>query len=219
MCFCRIEERVHGGCSHSYCVYISFHVHAVRQADIRVQLNTSQLGRNIHIPSGGSSNAFVNSIINGVSNVAGNIANTVAKEIGVHDFYSAHMMDFCEGYYKNGTSKASGKNVTACSPAKGMYSFNPRTILQTELVPGVSLNDLNWPQEIDTGLKALSVVSKVMFVLYMIGIAAAGLTILTSIGGFTGSRIWSFVNFGLGLVSYPPFPRLNYILHSISGTH
>jgi hypothetical protein len=103
-----------------------------------------------------------------------NIANDA------QDFYSAHLLDYCYGQYTpdeiaNETLSLSDidKNVTGCSNTTAGFWFNPEEILQKALdkTPlDVTLNDLNWPDDIQTGLDALRIVSVAAFVLYCIGI-------------------------------------------------
>jgi hypothetical protein len=172
------------------------------------QLNTSRLG---HFSTSNKQltdrslfdgiEGNITSGINGVQGIAGNVANDLAKDLGLHDFYTAHVMNYCEGFYKgNDTTRDAAMNVTSCSKPKRMYSFDPTTIIQRELRNGVSLQDIKWPEQIEDGLKALSIVARAMFVLYTIGIAATGLTILTGLAGMSGNRLWSAVNFSLSFV-------------------
>ncbi|KAI9769360.1 MAG: hypothetical protein M1840_004061 [Geoglossum simile] len=181
-------------------------------------LNTSRIGHlstNISVPSGdGSSGSStldgikknitsgINSIIDGAESIAGDIANDIAKDLGIHDFYTAHVMSFCEGFYKGNTTEGVSMNVTHCSKPKGMYSFDPTVILQKELIKGVSLKDIKWPEKVQDGLNALSMAARAMFVFYMIGIATVGLMIFTSLAGLSGSPLVSAINFFLSHFAY-----------------
>lgn len=112
-----------------------------------------------------------------------------ARTLGLKDFYSIHVMNHCEGFYRpNGTSS---RHVTYCSNSTGFSHFNPSQTLAAELkahkVP-VNLQDLHWPKEIDQAVAALKLAFNIMFVLYVIGITAIGLAFIGSILGvfFTG---------------------------------
>jgi hypothetical protein len=198
------------------CVFAGSKVNFLENGNM-VTLNTSQLGHfkafSISDPSGSGSNgldkfednltSLGNDLLNGLSNAAGDVADDIAHELGLHDFYSAHLMGYCEGEYKgNATVKGAPKNVTACSKSEGMFWFDPREILDRELHAGVTLEDLDWPSEIDDGLKTLKGTSNAMFVFYMIGVAAAGLSILTGLAGLSGSRLISLANFTVTMIGF-----------------
>lgn len=129
-----------------------------------------------------------------------NLANSLAKDLGLKDFYSAHLLDYCYGTYTpqavpNATVKASNihKNVTTCSNQTAMFAFDPTAALQKSLnESGVSITlaDLSWPADLEKGVKALRIAMKASFVLYCIGIVFAFLTILVSIFWIvTGGRL------------------------------
>ena len=134
------------------------------------------------------------------------IVDTVAEKLNIHDFYSAHLMDYCEGYYApssigNSTTDP-WKNITRCSNTTSQGGFNPTAILQSELRSGVNLEDLKWPEEVETAIKAVEVAMKVMFILYCIGAGFAGLGLLGAIGGlFANGRIAAILNFMIDFVS------------------
>jgi len=198
------------------CVFAGSKTGFIEDAHI-LTLNTSRIGhfsKTISVQNDGSSGGSlldgikqnitsgINSIIGGAENIAGDIANDIAKDLGIHDFYTAHVMNFCEGFYKGNATKGVAMNVTSCSKPKGMYSFDPTAILQKELRKGVSLKDIKWPEKIQDGLRALSTAARAMFVLYMIGIATTGLMIFTSLAGLSGSRLLSIINFLLGNLAF-----------------
>ena len=125
--------------------------------------------------------------------------NSLAQILGVHDFYSAHIMTFCEGYYlpgpvPNSTVKAGTihKNVTACSNKTAMFTFDPRKTLVTELNEStnglVDLSDLKWPEKVDDGLAALKAAQKAVFVLYCVSIALIFVAMIMAAGSIFSSR-------------------------------
>lgn len=60
-----------------------------------------------------------------------------------------------------------------------------------------------WPSAIQDALKAIQVASKVMFLLYCIGISCVGLALVGSlIGLFATGRLFTAVNFMTSIVSY-----------------
>lgn len=58
------------------------------------------------------------------------LINSIARSIGLHDFYTVGLWNFCEGYKNEG--------FTGCSKAQAMYAFNPINIILSELLSGAS---------------------------------------------------------------------------------
>jgi len=157
-----------------------------------IALNTSRIGQNlVHLGSNSqSSNPLVSILKNltkplttDISNDLNTAAASLAHTVGVHDFYSAHMLDYCEGSFEpgpvpNATLKASkiSRNVTHCSNRTASFDFDPSAALQRTLNQthtGVTLSDLGWPDDLDKGIRALRDSVRVTFALYCIGIGFA----------------------------------------------
>jgi len=193
-----------------------------------VTLNTSTLGHEL-IPTTTSSGAqptatgFFSGIWHNITTEVGNltaeiegeldgiigdVADKLAAELGIKQWYSLHILDFCEGTYApNATEKGAHKNGTKCSNQTAMYHFDLTEILNKELEAGklhINLSDINWPDDIQNGLNHLSTALDAEFVVYCIGIASAGLAIFTSLVAIFlhGSRLVSFGNFGLASMSF-----------------
>lgn len=97
------------------------------------------------------------------------------------------------------------KNVTRCSNHTAMFHFDPTAVIQKELKPGITLNDLHWPSAIKDAVHAVEIASKVMFVLYCIGVAATGLALLGAFFGvLSGGRLAALINNMLAFVSRIP---------------
>jgi len=195
-------------------------------------LNTSTLGHSL-IPtptqSGGSTatatsvGSFFSNLAHNVTgeiegeitdelnDIVGDVTDKLAATLGIHQWYSLHLMDLCEGSYKpNATEKGASKNITDCSNATAMFHFDISKHIDQELQLGkvnISLADINWPDAIQDGLNALNVAMDATFVLYAIGIAAAGLAIICALAAFFlhGSRLISFGNWGLASLSFVAF--------------
>lgn len=58
------------------------------------------------------------------------IINSIAQTLGLHDFYTVGLWNFCEGYNDQG--------VTDCSKPETLYWFNPVEILLNELLAGAT---------------------------------------------------------------------------------
>lgn len=194
-------------------------------------LNTSRIGQNVLNETLSSGSSSDNSIISWISNATSSIASdltdelndavnsvvsSIADDLGLHDFYSAHLMDYCWGDYTpqpvaNATVSASEihKNVTACSNRTAMFHFDPTEALEKSLNDsglGITLDDLNWPDDIQKGLDALRIAYKAMFVLYCIAIGLSFLVLLGSLFGvFGGGRLSAFVNVLLATLAFLSF--------------
>ncbi|KAH8590546.1 actin cortical patch SUR7/pH-response regulator pali [Bisporella sp. PMI_857] len=195
-----------------------------------VSLNTSMLGHVlVDVPSATTSGAApsatsigswlentAKNLTNEISDkveeelneIIGDLADKLAEELGTHQWYSLHLMNMCEGnYLPNATEKHTKKNVTHCTKQTAMYHFDITDQIEDELHVGkynVSLEQIGWPDAIQDGINALNVAMNVTFVLYAIGIAAAGLAILTALVAFFlhGSRLVSFGNILLTLLAF-----------------
>jgi len=190
-----------------------------------VTLNTSTLGHNLiptattstsPTPTTTSIGSFFSSIAHNISStiegdlngVIGDVADKLAKELGIKQWYSLHLMDLCEGTYApNATEKGASLNVSTCSNQTAMYHFNISKQLNQELELGplhINLSTIQWPSDIQDGLNTLNTALDATFVLYAIGIAAAGCAILASLVAFFlhGSRLISFGNWGLASISF-----------------
>ncbi|KAH7391529.1 actin cortical patch SUR7/pH-response regulator pali [Cadophora sp. MPI-SDFR-AT-0126] len=142
------------------------------------------------------------------NDLVADVADKLAQELGIRQWYSLHLLDMCEGYYKpNATAKGASKNITSCSNRTAMYDFDLNKVLNQQLEVGplkINLSDINWPDDIQDGLDTLNVAFNAVFILYAIGIAAAGIAIIASLIAFFlhGSRLISFGNWGLASLSF-----------------
>ncbi|KAL8963360.1 MAG: hypothetical protein Q9183_005020, partial [Haloplaca sp. 2 TL-2023] len=174
----------------------------IEQADI-LTLNTSMLGR-LTLNTSQTSSSFLNSLAEDITDSVNDVIDSVADELNIHDFYSAHLLNYCEGYYtpspvSNSTSDPT-KNITKCSERSSMFHFDPSAIIQDELKPGISLADLEWPDTIKDAVRAVEIASRAMFVMYCVGVAATGLALIGAFYGVVkGGRIAFLLNNFLAL--------------------
>lgn len=173
------------------------------------QLNTSRLGYEFLNATADSSNPITNlfnDLTNDVQDDINNVIGDTAERLGLDDFYSVHMMDYCYGDYTptplpNATVSSSDihKNVTACSNQTAMYKFDPTAIIEQQLNESgidVTLDDLNWPQDIQTGINALHILQTTVFVLYCIAIALIALSLVVALVSiFASGRLSACLNF------------------------
>lgn len=113
-----------------------------------------------------------------------------------------------QGYYtpspvSNPTSHPS-KNTTHCSNQSALFHFDPASVIQKELKPGLNLADLKWPSAIKDTIRVVKVATNAMFVIYCIGAAAAGLALIGAlVGMFASGRLSAMVNFMTCMVCVP----------------
>ncbi|TGO21026.1 hypothetical protein BPAE_0247g00040 [Botrytis paeoniae] len=141
-------------------------------------------------------------IANALGDLENDIADKLAETLGIEEWYSLHLMDMCQGYYTpNATSKGAGFNVSSCTNQTALFHFEISSIISEQLSIGplhLNLSDIGWPSAIQDGLDTLSTAMNATFVFYCIGVAAAGLAILTSLAAiFITGRLFSFLNWGL----------------------
>lgn len=137
-------------------------------------------------------------IANGINDIANDLTQSLAAHFGLEDFYSAHMLDYCEGFFvpgpvPNATLSASSihKNVTACGNHTSMFTFDPRAALEqsiaannlTGLNPNDTLSKLAFPDELEMNVRTFHTAWKVMFVMYCTAIALAFLAVFASAAG------------------------------------
>ncbi|KAL1302492.1 hypothetical protein AAFC00_002882 [Neodothiora populina] len=163
-----------------------------------VTLNTSQIGRNVFNDSESTSSGnpvtnWIHNITNSIESELNDDIGTFARDLGLHDWYSAHILDYCEGYFTpaavpNATVTKSDidKNITHCSNRTAFFHFDPSKTLQTELDNsgvGINLTSLDWPDAINDGIKTARVAQKAVFILYCL---AAGLLLICALAALVG---------------------------------
>ena len=168
-------------------------------------LNISRLGHTPLFNTTDDGNFFtdiLNQIEKELNKLLDDAESDIASYFELKDFYSAHIMNYCEGYYKpNATVSHPSENITHCSNETAFFHFDPTAIVQSQLKPGLNLTSIHWPKAIENAARDIEVSVKVMFIFYVIGIIFAGLAVLGAIVGvLAGGRLSAFANFALDLV-------------------
>ncbi|KAI3394275.1 hypothetical protein diail_2922, partial [Diaporthe ilicicola] len=183
-----------------------------------ITVNTSQVGQGILNSSYVDSHPELATILDAIPDFlkgdAEDLLNTVLQRLGIHDFYTANPMTYCEGYYEpraipNATVPSSDitRNFTYCSPRSGNFQFDPREAIQRDLNASgngwLNVSDLNWPDEVDRGIDAIHIVQRVAFIVYCVSIGLIGLATLVSIVSFFFSgRLSACGNIFLALLAF-----------------
>ncbi|RAR00064.1 integral membrane protein [Stemphylium lycopersici] len=183
-------------------------------------LNTSAVGQTL-IDSSSSSDSTVSNLINlipdsitdGITDEINEQIDAFRERVGIEDWYSAHMLNYCQGQYTpdevaNATLSEDeiSKNVTDCSKTRAAYKFDPTAIIQEAIDRtgvDITLEDLQWPDDIQSGIDTLNALMVAMFALYVIAICLIFLTLVTSvIGILTTGRLSACLNIGLALLAF-----------------
>lgn len=170
-------------------------------------LNTSRLGHTSLFNTSDGDGGFISNLINGIegdiNDLINNATSDIAAAFDLHDFYNAHIMNYCEGYFIGNDTPGAKENITHCSNRTAFFHFDPTAIIQSELAPSLNLSDLHWPSEIEDAVKTIEVASKVMFVFYILAILFAGFSLLGAIWGvFSSGRLSAFINFLLDMLAF-----------------
>lgn len=72
-------------------------------------------------------------------------------------------------------------DVTNCSKHRAPFAFNPTKVFSTEFKAGFNISDINWPESISDDFLVMEITAKAMSVLYIIGVAATGISFLMEI--------------------------------------
>ncbi|KAJ9648281.1 hypothetical protein H2199_001134 [Coniosporium tulheliwenetii] len=124
----------------------------------------------------------------GRSSITSNInqaIDSLAAELGLSDFYSVHLLNYCSGAYIS-KPPTTTKNVTACSRPRALFHFDPTAALTRSLntttshIGSITLSDLRWPTELSSGVIALRIAHHTAFILYTLSIVLAFLSFLSS---------------------------------------
>lgn len=179
----------------------------LQSADV-LTLNVSQIGQAaVFNTTSDPDDNFLDDLINtaqdAANDVIGNVAEEVIDRLNISDFYAVHVMNYCEGTFEpNGTARGAKKNTTECSRRNAAFSFDPAKIIQERLPGDVTLEDLQWPEEIDDAARGFRAASVAMFCFWCIGIGFAGLTVIAgAVTLFTGGRLSACGVFVLAVVS------------------
>ncbi|KAF2147677.1 hypothetical protein K461DRAFT_330132 [Myriangium duriaei CBS 260.36] len=183
-----------------------------------ITLNVSEFGQNSLNSTLSKTDPALATLLNSLPDSAQSelqdAVNTVARKLGMHDFYTANVLNYCEGYYTpgpvpNATLKTSDihKKFTNCSAATAMFQFDPKKIIQTEIDNSghsdINITSLEWPSDIDTGLRALHAAQKAMFILYCVGLALTAVAAIFSIISFCLSgRLSAFINVLIAILAF-----------------
>lgn len=134
----------------------------------------------------------------------------IADAINLKDFYSAHLMTFCQGDFKpDAKDPDASEDVSECSERQASFVFDPEAIFSSILPNGVSLSDLGWPDELTTAMESVKTATRAMYFFYMVGISMAGIAMIGAVFGILAyERTVAMANLGVNVVGFFPCCRL-----------
>lgn len=156
---------------------------------------------------------FLDGLINDAQDAANDLINDatteIASQLNISDFYSVHIMNFCEGMFEpNGTVAAVNdsnvsKNTTHCSSRNALFHFNVTEVVNDALPDQITLSDISWPEAINDAQDTIRTASIAAVVLYILAIAFTGLAFFGAIFGFfTSGRLSACFNVILDLLAF-----------------
>lgn len=143
-------------------------------------VNVSQIGEQVflQIAEGDSTvQQLLGALPDNVQSAIAQGVNTAAQQLGIPEFYQAHIMTVCEGNYdpqavpSDAVSRSDiSRDVTSCSTMRAGYRFDPREQVQESLDErglSIDVSQLGWPQELDDALSLIEPITLGAFILYV----------------------------------------------------
>ena len=118
----------------------------------------------------------------GLDNETDAFIASVAHELGLKSEYTAHLYGIC--------TKDTPADGWRCEAEAPPYEFDPIPVLETDLVPGFRLEDIDFPvQQVRDGVDILRTVYKVMGILVLVSVILSGLSVVLGLAAvFLGRK-------------------------------
>ena len=110
---------------------------------------------------------------NAVSKIVSTFVNTTIEEVNVQDFYVAHLLTYCSGDY----TKDRKENLTYCSNHRPDKLHNNTAVNKTMDIFDF-IHDIDLPDPVSFGMKAIALITKVISAFYILGIIFTFTTLL-----------------------------------------
>ncbi|KAL8867354.1 MAG: hypothetical protein Q9174_005719 [Haloplaca sp. 1 TL-2023] len=129
---------------------------------------------------------------NATAKIVSTFINETIDTLGIQDFYQAHLLTYCEGLYTNSDGK---RNITYCSNGKPNGLTNSSTAANTKANNGAFafINDLHLPDPVSSAMKAVTLLTKLIAILYgialfflLVSVLACGPSIASCFTSLTG---------------------------------
>jgi len=130
-----------------------------------------------------------------VNDVIGDAIDSVTEELGISEWYSLHVMNWCEGdFAPNTTVVGAWYNTTNCTERAAGIRFNLTEILNHEISVGpikFNTNQIPLPDAIEKAIEDFNSALFALFVLFVLGAALSGFSILLNLVSIFFSFVWS----------------------------
>jgi len=175
-------------------------------------LNMSRLGYGSTFDTTDGDGSYLDTLINNaesdVNDLINDVATDIVSQLNISDFYSVHLLDYCQGMYEpNGTVAAAdgsdvSKNITYCSPHNSAFHFNVTDIVQNALPSSISLGDIDWPADVTEAQNLIRTASIATESLYIVAIVFTFLAFLGAIFVFfAAGRLSACCNIVIDLIA------------------
>ncbi|KAF4126855.1 Ca2+ regulator and membrane fusion protein Fig1 [Geosmithia morbida] len=155
---------------------------------------------------GGILSGFVDGAGDAINDLIGKASDDVVEALGISDWYSLHIMDACEGYFKpNATVDSPSLNITSCTNSAPDNRLNLTALIERKLDSApvdVNLSDLGWSSSVQEQLDKVNDALFALFVMYAMVMGFSGLSMLAGALGVAvpsthGNRLVVVANLGL----------------------
>ncbi|KAM7211700.1 Actin cortical patch SUR7/pH-response regulator PalI [Rhypophila decipiens] len=123
-------------------------------------------------------------IIDKIDDINNDIADRLADRLGIHEFYSLHVLTICNGEFEPNATASEWKNVTSCQKGLNGYGYNISESLDMELKAGpfkITLADLGFTRSLQEQLDDVAKYTKALAILFIVTATLVGLSFLTSL--------------------------------------
>ncbi|KAL8880000.1 MAG: hypothetical protein Q9192_008113, partial [Flavoplaca navasiana] len=130
---------------------------------------------------------------NATAKIVSTFINETIDTLGIQDFYQAHLLTYCEGLYTNRGGK---RNITYCSNGNPNRLNDSSVGVNTRKDDGPFgfINELHLPDPVSSAMKAVTLLTKLIAVLYGLGL----FLLLVSILACAPSIVSSFTSLAGG---------------------
>lgn len=98
-------------------------------------------------------------------NISTGVTQANAQELGLSDFYTSHMWNYCSGNVTSGGSWG----IQRCTAAKSGYTFDVESIVDAE-----STREITFPDSVKKVQKGINIIQKIMAACYVLGAVSTG---------------------------------------------
>ncbi|KAJ2903741.1 uncharacterized protein MKZ38_009393 [Zalerion maritima] len=124
----------------------------------------------------------VDSAISDLATVANDAADKLADKLGIHQWYSLHVMNICQGAFTpNATAVGAGYHVSGCTEPLKSSNFNISALLSRELGAGpfhIELADIGFTQDLQKELDKIPSLLLAIAIPYILGVSFIGISLL-----------------------------------------